>query len=84
MSTIARILAWGLAVFFGMWACKQKTFGFKEIVIITGVYLLFLIRTVSQQCPNNMKNWIDKHYRCIMLTSMVIELILLAWIAYRA
>jgi len=31
-----------------------------------------------------MCSWIDKHYRAIMLIAMLIELILLAYIAYRA
>lgn len=28
--------------------------------------------------------WIDRHYRCVMLAAMALELLLLSWIAWRA
>lgn len=31
-----------------------------------------------------MCDWIDKHYRLVMLLAMLLELILLSWIAWRA
>ena len=34
--------------------------------------------------PEGFPNWIDRHYHEIMLASMIIELILLVWIAKKA
>jgi hypothetical protein len=31
-----------------------------------------------------MKEWVDRNYRNLMLASMLVELILLAWIAWKA
>lgn len=31
-----------------------------------------------------MRKWLDEHYKFLMMAAMLIELVLLAWIAWRA